>query len=485
MCANTSTSNVQLKYSILCGFNLNPVRIRQMGIFPGGHMHRLSIFKYPSCMKTLLVIATLVAGGLFSPPSQATDIEFWHGNTGSIEKAILAACDGFNQSQQRDKVTCVGQGTYETAMQKAIAGYRTRNNPTLIQLFDVGTLDLMLSDAVLPVQQVMPEADWQDFIPGARALYETTKGEIYSQPYNASTLVLYVNKTQLANAGINEMPTTWESMMVAAQKLKDQGSTCPFVTDFNPWRLLEQFAARHGVPIATQSNGYDGLDAEYVFNQGLIAKHMQNLVTWRQQGLVRLEGDTRSGDMALAFNSGECAMMETSTGSYSDALVAFDKKYQLSVGLAPLYQGYERHNTLVGGASIWVMKNKNQAEIDAAKAFLAYLRQPEQQLIFTASTGYLPVTRSAFSLLREQGKQQDERYRASLIGLESMSQISGAHSRGIRLGFYVQFRDIFKEEIQKAFSGKQSVTQALDRAKSRGDELLRRFAVTYNGATLP
>ncbi|MCE0828824.1 extracellular solute-binding protein [Buttiauxella sp. A2-C2_NF] len=456
-----------------------------MTLFSGWYMPRLSIFNYSIRRNTLLVFVTLMLGVLLSPRSQATDIEFWHGNTGSIEKAILAACDGFNQSQQRDKVTCVGQGTYETAMQKAIAGYRTRNNPTLIQLFEAGTLDLMLSGAVLPAQSVMPEVDWQDFIPGARSFYESTKGDIYSQPYNVSTLVLYVNKTQLVTAGINEIPTTWEEVTVAAQKLKAQGYTCPFVTDFNPWRLMEQFAARHGVPIASKNNGYDGLDAEYVFNQGIIADHLQNLLTWRQLGLVRLEGDTRSGNMALAFNTGECAMMETSTGSYFDAMAAFDKKYQLGVGLAPIYQGYERHNTLVGGASIWLMNNKSKAEIEAAKAFLDYLRQPEQQLMFSSVTGYLPVTQSAYSLLRQQDKQQDPRYLASLIGLESMSQTPNTNSRGIRLGFYVQFREIFKEEVQKAFSGKQSIPQALDRAKNRGDELLRRFAATYNGATLP
>jgi sn-glycerol 3-phosphate transport system substrate-binding protein len=234
-------------------------------------------------------------------------------------------------------------------MQKAIAAYRAKNHPVRMQFFDAGTLDLMLSDAVEPVQDLMPDVQWDKYIAGARAYYETSTGKLFAQPYNSSTLLFYTNKTELQKAGITKTPNTWEEVIDAARKLKAAGHACPFVTDGDTWRVLEQFSARHGLPIASQHNGYDGLDAEYVINTTFAAKHLANLVEWRKKGLVRLAVDTKAGNYTAAFNAGECAMMEQSSGSYAAAAKAFEGKYELTVDMAPMYKGYERHNTLGSG----------------------------------------------------------------------------------------------------------------------------------------
>jgi len=432
---------------------------------------------------SILAAAAAVMAGACS--AQAANIEFWYGNTGPVETAIKAQCDAFNAAQSQHKVTCVGQGSYEVSMQKAIAAYRAKNHPVLIQFFDAGTLDLMLSNAVVPVQEILPDVKWNSYIAGARAYYETSGGKLFAQPYNASTLLFYTNKTELEKAGVTQTPATWEEVIDAARKLKAAGHACPFVTDGDTWRVLEQFSARHGLPIASRHNGYDGLDAEYVFNTTFVAKHLQNLVDWRKEGLVRLNADTKAGNYTAAFNAGECAMMEGSSGSYAASAKAFDGKYQITVNMAPMYKGYERHNTLVGGASIYVMKGHDQAEVDGAKAFLDFLRKPEQQMAFTAATGYVPVTNDVLDAINKSGDAKAAKYATAAIGIESMNQPPTADSRGIRLGFYVQFREIFMEETQKAYAGQQTMQVSLDNAKKRGDELLRRFEQTYKGVKLP
>ena len=432
---------------------------------------------------SILTVATALIAGPFS--AHAANIEFWHGNTGNVETAIEAECDAFNAAQSRHHVTCVGQGSYEVLMQKAIAAYRARNAPVLIQFFDAGTLDVMLSDAVVPIQKIMPDVPWGNYITGTRAYYETSRGELYAQPYNASTLLFYTNRTELERAGVVQTPTTWEQVIAAARKLKAAGNACPFALDAEPWVVLEQFSARHDLPIASKHNGYDGLDAEYVFNTTFAAQHLANLVEWRKEGLVKLDADTKAGNYAAAFRTGECAMIEGSSGLYTATAQAFDGRYQLTVAMAPMYEAYQRHNTLVGGASIYVMKGHDQAEVDGAKAFLDFLRQPEQQMAFIAATGYLPVTSDVLAAIDKSGDAQAQKYATAAIGIESMSQTPSLDSRGIRLGSYVQFRQIFLEETQKAFSGRKTMQAALDSAKKRGDELLRRFQQTYQGITLP
>ena len=429
------------------------------------------------------IAATLVALTLSSTVAMAAEIEFWYGNTGRIETAIQSACEAFNSSSDSVTVKCVGQGGYEAGMQKAIAAFRSSQHPVLIQFFDAGTLDLMLSGAVIPVTELMPDVDWKNYNNGARSYYEDSTGALMSQPYNGSTLVFYARMDELNKVGVSEIPETWEALIDTARKLKDSGHECPFTTDAHPWRVLEQFAARHGVAIATNNNGYGGLDAEYSFNTGLVAEHLNNLAAWRDEGLVRLDQDTAAGKYNSAFNAGECAMMEASTGSYGSAFAAHGDK--VKIAMAPMYEGIERRNTLIGGGSIWIMKGHGDAEVEAAREFLDFLRQDDTQIEFTRATGYMPVTKSALESLIASGQSKELVFATAELGVNSLNQPGSADSRGIRLGFYVQFRDVFKEETQRAFNGDQTMQEALDNAKRRGDELLRRFEQTYEGVALP
>lgn len=59
--------------------------------------------------------------------AQAANIEFWYGNTGVVERAIQDQCSAFNAAQSEHHITCVGQGSYEVSMQKAIAAFRAKN----------------------------------------------------------------------------------------------------------------------------------------------------------------------------------------------------------------------------------------------------------------------------------------------------------------------------------------------------------------------
>lgn len=415
--------------------------------------------------------------------AHAADIEFWYGIRGNKADAVQAQCDAFNDAQSEHKVTCVAQGDYEEAAQKAIAAYRSGTHPVLVQFSDALTLDLMLSDAVVPVSEALPETNWSDVIGGARSYYETSKGELFSAPYNPSTLLLYANMEQLGEVGVTEIPTTWEGIMDVAQKLKANGHSCPFVTDGHPWRILEQFAVRHGEPIASKNNGYGGLDTQYTYNEGLVLEHMENIVAWREEGLFLLETDTEAGKYRGAFNSGECAMMEASTGSYAAAYEAGGDRVGLQI--APVYEDRQRFNSMIGGGALWIMKGHDTDKIAAAGAFIEFFLDDDQQLQFTEATGYLPVTNSAIAALKESGRAEEPIFAAVSIASEALGIDGNENSRGMRLGFFSEARSAFQEETTKAFNGEQSMREALDAAVERGNTALRRFEKTYAGKELP
>lgn len=442
--------------------------------------------------------AALAAGMvslLLAAPASAAPVkfDFWFGNTGDIAKVVEKMCQNFNDSQSDYQVVCTSQGGYDQALQNTIAAFRAGKQPTIVQVYDVGTATMMLSGAYYAADKLMADngykVDWNDYFPGIARYYATSKGEMLSFPFNSSTAVLYWNKDEFAKIGKDHPPATWEEAAADMKALKAAGSTCPLATDISPdesWQHLEQFSAIHNIPIASENNGYDGLDARLVFNKTKFVKYITDLKSWYDDGLVKLKSARSGEDYVQAFASGECAMTLTSIGD--DGTIARTQKPGMNWGVAllPVYQGTERKNSLVGGASLWVLKGKSADEYKGAAAFLDFIHKPETALFWSTNTGYIPVTRSGYDYMKAHGFYDKEPYKDRAVAIESLTASEPTPvTRGIRLGNFTQIRHIVSDSLQAIFANKEPVQQALDDAVTRGDVVLTRFQETYKGAKLP
>ena len=219
------------------------------------------------------------------PPWPApVKIDFWYGNSGDISKRVQEQCERFNKSQADYEVVCTSQGSYDASLQNTIAAFRAGQQPTIAQVSDAGTLDIMLSGAFYPVNKLMADkgytVDWKDYFSGIASYYATSKGEMYSMPFNSSTPLLYWNKDAYAKIGKDRGPATWEEAAADFKALKEAGYECPLgfnISRDEIWQYEEQFLAVHGEPNATEGNGYGGLDAKMVFNKG---KWVQFVKDW-------------------------------------------------------------------------------------------------------------------------------------------------------------------------------------------------------------
>ncbi|MFX5718361.1 hypothetical protein ABTE23_20265, partial [Acinetobacter baumannii] len=90
------------------------------------------------------------------------------------------------------------------------------------------------------------------------------------------------------------------------------------------------------------------------FDQGLHLRFMQQVQRWHQQHLLVEAAATRTGRHTLAFTTGECAMLLDSTSAWH--AVARSGLPGLAVLPLPVHAGSARHNSVPGGASLWVMK---------------------------------------------------------------------------------------------------------------------------------
>jgi sn-glycerol 3-phosphate transport system substrate-binding protein len=363
-------------------------------------------------------------------------------------------------------------------MTAGIAAYRGGNAPHMIQVFEVGTATMMAAKgAVVPVAKVMSDAglkfDPSIYVPAVAGYYTAPNGQMLSYPFNSSTPVFHYNKDAFKAAGLDpeKPPTTWPEVALAAAKLKASGHKCPFTTSWISWTQLESFSAWHNVLYSTKNNGFGGLDTRLAFNTPLHVRHIENLANMAKSGLFVYKGRENKAD--ATFVSGECAM---ATGSSALAGgVKRNGKFAYGIGTLPYYPDVPGapQNTVIGGASIWVMAGKKPEEYKAVAAFLNYLSKPEVAAASHQRTGYLPVTKASFDLTEKSGfYKQNPGYDVSV---NQMVRKTTDKSRGVRLGNFVQIRTIIDEELEGVWQGSKPAKEALDNAVKRGNEQLERF----------
>lgn len=409
----------------------------------------------------------------------ATEIQWWHAFTGRLGELLQAHVDDFNAMQSDYKVVATHKGNYSETLNAAIAAFRANEHPHILQVFEVGTATMMAArGAVKPVHEVMADAgkpfDPAGFVPAVTGYYTTPEGLMLSFPYNSSTQVLYVNRDKFTEAGLDPDVdlTTWEAWDDVLTALKAAGVSCPYTTTWQSWIHLESFSAYHDVPFATQDNGFLGTDTELVFNTPLHIAHIGTLGQWAKDGKFIYGG--RTNQSGASFRSGECALMTESSAGYAgvkaEAQFAFDIRhlpYWASVEAAP-------QNTIIGGASLWVMANKGAEEYNGVAALFEYLSSPEVQAKWHQDTGYLPITPAAAELTQAQGFYEANPG-TEIAGLQMTRNEPTSNSKGLRLGSMDQIRTVIDEELEGVWNGNQSAEAALNSAVARGNEILRRF----------
>jgi sn-glycerol 3-phosphate transport system substrate-binding protein len=422
------------------------------------------------------VLLCLTAAGLSAQPAS---IEFWHAMGGKNAEMTAAICDKFSASQPEYKVTAVYKGSYPDTMNAGVAAFRAGSPPAILQVFEVGTATMMAAKgAIKPVFQLMAEQgekfDPKAYIPTITGYYSTAKGEMLSMPYNSSTAVFYYNKDAFRNAGldVDKPPKVWPELFDSARKLKTAGSDCGLTTNWISWIQLENFSAWHNVPYATKKNGFDGLDTEFLINRPVQVRHFTNLYNLSKEKVFVYGG--RENKANPLFTSGQAPIHFESIGGYGNMKAT--AKFDFGVAWLPYYPDIPGapQNSIIGGASLWVMGKKSAAEYKAVARFFTFLSSPEIQAFWHQNTGYLPITRAAYELTKSQGFYKENPGPEMAIQ-QLLNKPPTANSMGIRFGFMPQIREIIDEEWESILADKKSPQEGLDDMVRRGNEKLREF----------
>ncbi|MFY0310618.1 sn-glycerol-3-phosphate ABC transporter substrate-binding protein UgpB [Leisingera sp. D0M16] len=426
-----------------------------------------------------LLCASAVLAVAGSTAFAETEIQWWHAMGGTNGERVNKIAEDFNATQDAYKVVPVYKGNYTETMTAAIAAFRAKEHPQIVQVFEVGTATMMAAKgAIYPVEKLMKDAgepfDGDAFLPAVVSYYETPEGELLSMPFNSSTPVLWYNKDALDAAGA-EVPATWDEVKTTAQKLVDNGMKCGVSFGWQSWVMIENFSAWHNLPTGTKENGFAGFDTELTFNNDKVAARLDDVASMGKDSLFVYGG--RRGDSLPMFTNGECGMWMNSSAYYGS--ISSQAEFEFGQTMLPLDTKVAEapQNSIIGGATLWVLAGHEEEEYKGTAKFLSYLSSPEVQAWWHQETGYVPITTAAYELSKEQGFYDKNPGTDTAIKQLSLNTPT-ANSRGIRYGNFVQVRDVINEELEALWGGEKSAQQALDAAVERGNDLLRKFERT-------
>jgi sn-glycerol 3-phosphate transport system substrate-binding protein len=430
------------------------------------------IFKMVILMMAVFIIPTTAIA--------KTEVQWWHAMTGFLGERVNEIANKFNASQTEYVVNAVYKGSYPETLTAGIASYRAKTHPHILQVFEVGTQTMLSSGAIYPVFQLMNDQgikiNWADFLSVVKSYY-SFKGNLYSMPFNSSTAILYYNKSIFQKAGLNpeKAPTTFEEIEKCAKASVLSGATkIGFTVSWPSWTLMENMHAWHDQPFADQDNGFAGLATQLKINGRLGGQILDLLSRWKDEGIFTYSGRGSKGDQPVI--NGEAAI-----GLASTALVGTltkTAKFEWGTGNLPRIAGYPVGNSIIGGASLWVMKGHKPEEYKAVAKFLEFLGKPEQQAWWHAQTGYLPISNSALKVLTATGH-----FKKNPNMWTAFAQITKGkttpNSQGVRLGNLAAIRDVIEAEIENVVAGKKTSQQGLDEAVKKSNEMLKEFAAMY------
>ena len=124
---------------------------------------------------------------------------------------------------------------------------------------------------------------------------------------------------------------------------------------------MEQLFANQGAEYVNNGNGRDDLATESLVNTEPGVK----VLTWWKD-LIDSKATNNLGrktdDSKKAFSAGQVAMILDSTAALKGLVDSAEGKFEVGTGFLPKPEGAGEGGVIVGGASLWMMNSRPEAE---------------------------------------------------------------------------------------------------------------------------
>lgn len=395
-------------------------------------------------------------------PAEKTKVVWWHSMGGELGKAADQLVSDFNNSQDKIEVEAVFQGTYDESLNKMKASMDSKTGPSLIQVYEIGSRFMIDSGAITPVQNFIDKENYDlSQLEDNIVNYYTFEGKQYSMPFNTSNPILYYNKDLFKAAGLDpeKAPATYSELKAAADALSKKGAPASFA--IYGW-FMEQFFANQGAEYVNNGNGRTSPATESLVNSDA---GVSTLEWWKN--LVDSEAAINLGrktdDTKKAFVAGQISMTLDSTASLRGIVDGVGDKFEVGTAFLPKPDGNTDGGVIIGGASLWVLNNKPEAEQQAAWEFIKFLAEPQTQAKWHIATGYFPITKKAYD--EQIVKDNLTKYPQFQTAVDQLhASKPSLATQGAVMGVFPEARQIVEGAIEEALGGTKPSKQALDDA---------------------
>lgn len=407
-----------------------------------------------SSRKLLPVLAAVsLLFGSFGTAQARTQIDFSHQLDEALAERLETLVERFN-GQQKD---------YQLRLVRRVEG----EAPADLNLVTREEQARFVANRAKfkPLYEVMREAkeplDSGKLAPELRAGISDAKGKLFALPVALSTPVLYYNKAAFRKAGLDPEtpPKTWWEVQLAADKLFDAGSRCPYTTSWPAWVHIDNLSALNGAEVADAKGRLN-------FNGLVQIKHVALLSSWYKSKFFAYFG--RRDEADHRFAAGECGMLTSTSSLY--ASLRDNPAFETGVAPLPYYDDVRGapQQTLADGASLWIGAGKKPAEYKGIARFVSFLMGAEFQVELTRAGGFLPMTPVA------RAAAKSKLLKADMLGLDvAYAQLQGKGTlRALRVSQIEPVRIIVEEELEAVWANKKPAKEALDTAVLRGNAVM-------------
>ncbi|WAP69768.1 ABC transporter substrate-binding protein [Jiella pelagia] len=347
---------------------------------------------------TALSLATLPAAAQDKP--QAEVMHWW--TSGGESAAIKTFADAYEKAggEWIDTATAGGENSRAATINRMVGG----QPPTAAQ-FNTGRQfdDLVSQGLIRPIEDLAAEGGWRNAMPTALVEAASRDGEMYALPINVhGQNWTFYSRDVLEKSGVSELPSTWEAMVPALQKIKDAGFT-PLALGGQPWQERALFNA-----ILLQQGGkdlymkvYRDKDEEAVRSEGF-RKAVETYGALR--GMVDAGSPGRSWNdttaLLLRDNAAVQVMGDWVKGEFTNAGQKPGEDYGCTIGL-------DDSMLMVGGDVFVFPKTDEPAKKAAQDLLVETMISKDAQVAFNLAKGSMPVRSdvdtSAFDACAKKG----------------------------------------------------------------------------------
>ncbi|WP_246145060.1 ABC transporter substrate-binding protein [Oceanobacillus sojae] len=403
-------------------------------------------------------------------------VTFWHAMSGASQEALDRIVASYNESQDEVEVRAEFQGTYDEALTKFHSVAGTDSAPTMIQVFEIGTMSMVNSGHIDPIQKFIDEDGYDmGHLEENIVNYYKIDNQFYSMPFNSSTPVMFFNKDAFEEAGLDpeSPPQTYEEVEEASKAIVESNPDMKgFALQAYGW-LFEQLLASQGALLLNENNGRSGTATEIGFTEEQGKSIFEWVERMNEDGTFANYGI--NGDNMLAGFLAEDVSMFLQSSANSRDLID-NAPFEVGVAFLPHPENTEWEGVVIGGASLWMSAGKEEAEQNAAWDFMKYLQSPEIQAQWHTDTGYFAINPAAYEedLVVEMHEENPQ----LKVTVEQLQATKPSYAtQGALMDMIPEERKIIEIALETVFNGED-----VDKAYSAAMEQLNRAIETANKA---